>query len=428
MSGSNKIIQIPSPDSHTEFNMADISPHPKIEDDTVFHLRYWELIWYSVILVTGALGNLLVCLVIYKSSSVFRSTPFNMYICSLAATDMLLALVVLPNYVLSTSTFNHPDGVRGDVMCKTITGDFLTFYFSSVSEYSLILISLERLRSVRKFPTATINNPNRRRRTWISIITAWLIPFTFQCPKAFYILEYKREERPVIGNYCTFRWGRKPTIRAKIYGGTILLAEGLIPFLIFVYSFYTISKCLLNEERRLFGRIQGDTFNDGYRYFSCWQIVERRRKTVRVLMMVTTVFVVCWIPNKIMFFMISYLGEKNTKFTWNSPEYQVGILLGFTGSCINPYFYALQSKEFRKHSKKTLKSLLSKCLNDHFEYTKIENANRKDQNRNITIAATRKATKHFERESQLDPTESTPRSKTDPSRTDTCTPKINAVI
>ena len=71
-----------------------------------------------------------------------------MFLCSLVVGDMLPSLVVLSKYVLSPSTFSHPDGVWGDVMCKTISGDFLTSYFSEVYAYALILIAIERLRAV----------------------------------------------------------------------------------------------------------------------------------------------------------------------------------------------------------------------------------------------------------------------------------------
>ena len=358
--------------------MAHVSSNLTIKEETTFPLRYWELAWCSLILITGALGNLLVCLVIYKSSSVFRLTPFNMFLCSLAVTDMLLALVVLPNYVLSTSIFRHPVGIWGDVMCKTITGDFLTFYFSNVSGYALILITLERVRAVQMFAANTFKNSSRNTRTaWLSIVITWLIPFTVQCPEAFYLLEYKRNKPPVIGNHCIFLWGGKPTLNAKIYGAAILIFEGLIPLVIFACSFCYIGKGLLEEEKRVFGGTQRDAFTEGYRYYNSWQMVKRRQRTAKVLMVASVVYVVCWMPNKIMFFMVNYLGQggKYSKFTWNCPVYQIGILIGFTGSCINPYLYAWQSKEFRKRSKKVLKSLLPKCLQDDFEYRQIENTN-----------------------------------------------------
>ena len=397
----------------------------KFQDATTFPLRIWELIWYSVILLTGALGNLLVCLVICKSSSVFRSTPFNMYLCSLAVADMLVALIGLPNYVLSTPVFNHPGGIWGDVMCKTITGNFLTFYVSGVSAYSLVLISLERLQAVHKFPINTSCNPTRRRRVWISIVAAWLIPFIVQCPEPFYLLMYKRERRAVIGNYCTYVWGREPGLRTKIYGAVILATEGLVPLLIFIFSFYNIRKCLLKEEKRVSGQARGTTFSEGYRYYICWQIMEKRHRTVKVLMIAAGVFMVCWIPNKIMFFMINYTGQKHTSLTWNSPLYQIGILIGFTGSCINPFLYAFQSREFRKHSKRALKSLLPESFKDNFGYCQIESS----RNRNRNVAESTIITKQAERERHVDTTTTAGRSiLCDTSRAVTRTPQINVVI
>ena len=366
--------------------MADLySSYVKIQfiDGTTFSLRYWELVWYSVILFTGALGNLLVCLAFCKSGSEFRGTPFNKLLCSLAIADVLLALTVLPNYLLSTPIFNHPHGIWGDVMCKTITGDFLPFYFSNVSEYSLLMICIERLQSVQIFQSTKQNDSLRRRRIWPSVVTAWSIPFLLEGPRAIYVLEYKRKQKPIIGNFCTFSWGSEPALSAKIYGCIILVSYGLIPLIIFTYSFYTIRKCLLREEKRMSAPMQGNGFSDGYSYYLCWKTVQRRKKTAKILMIVTAVFVVCWMPKHIMFCIINYVGHTNhNKLTWNSPVYQIGLLIGFTGSCINPFLYAWQSREFRRHSNRALKSLLPKCLNDAFGYRQIKDAPQRNQEKN----------------------------------------------
>ena len=233
------------------------------------------------------------------------------------------------------------------------------------------MISLERLRTVRKFPFTASPNSARRWKIWLSIVTVWFIPLLSEGPKAIYLLEYKREGVASIGSYCTFIWRREPALSAKMFSGVILIVEGLVPLVIFISCFHNIRKCLLREENRLSGRKAGNAFNEGYQYYLCWQIVQRRHTTAKILMIATAAFVVCWIPNKIMFFMISYIGEKHSSLTWNSPVYQIGILLGFTGSCINPFLYALQSREFRKHSKKALSSLLPKSVNDDFGYSQF---------------------------------------------------------
>ena len=337
-----------------------------------------------------------------------------MYICSLAVTDLLLALIVVPSYVLSTSIFDHPEGVLGDIMCKTITGDFLTSYFSDVSQYGLVLIALERLRAVQKFPEPIFNSSTEKRRIWLSIVISWIIPLIVDSSLAVFV-RYRRE-RPVIGYHCIFLWGRKPTSKAKIYGTAILIFD-LIPVGIFICSFCYISNSLMEQEKRVSEGIRGDTFNDGYRYYRCWQMVKQRQKTVKVLMITSAVYVVCWIPNKIMFFMVTYMGQKEeySKLTWNSPLYQIGILLGVTGSCINPYLYAWQSKEFRKHSKRALKGFLPKCLDDDFKYRHIKS---KNQRKETSIGSASEATEKVETERQSYSTTRTVGSDSEPSGTD----------
>ena len=197
------------------------------QDDDLFPFCTWQLVWYSVILVIGALGNSLVCLTFFKSSLAFRSIPFNKYLCSLAVADMLLAVVVVPVYILCTPVFKHPSGTWGDVLCKTVTGNFPSFYFSSVSENSLILISLNRSHILKKSPMPISDISIGKWSLRFSIAAAWVIPLAVLSPQ-FFLLEYKRKRKPFLGNYCMFRWGREATSTAKIYGGAHLILLGLL--------------------------------------------------------------------------------------------------------------------------------------------------------------------------------------------------------
>ena len=355
----------------------------------------------------------------------FRSTPFNMFLCSLAFTDMLLASVVLPSYVLSTSIFKHPEGKWGDALCKIMTGYFLAFYLSNVSAYGLVLIALDRLRAIHKLPTTILNSTSKRRKVWLSIGIAWIIPF-IPSPGTFYFVEYRRTRKPLIGNHCTVLQEGESSSGGIIFGCVIFIIDGLIPLVIFIYSFSHIRKCLVEEETRISETTLEDSINEGYKYYNCWKMVKRKQKTVQVLMIISAVYVVCWIPNKIMCFMLLG-GGKHLKLTWVSPAYQIGILIGFTGSCINPYLYAWQSKEFRKHSKRFLKRLLPKCLDDDdFEYREIKNTNQRKETSNISTAS--EATAGVKTDSNTFFTAKTQGSETESSRTDSHPPVINATF
>ena len=270
-------------------------------------LHNWELISYFVLLVTGTLGNSLVCLIICKSNSVFRSTSFNMYLCSLAVPDMVLELVLLPCYVLSTPIFHHPDGVWGDVLCKTITANTITSYFWIVSEYSIILVGLERLLAVRKSSVAISHDSTTRRNTWLSIFTAWFIAFVLKGPKVIYFFKYKRGQRPTVGSHCRCLDGTVPTLRSQICAAVKFIATALAPLLIIVYSFYSIRKYLLTEEKGASRQLRNNSFSDEHRYFFCWQTIKRRQRTVKSLMIATAIFVLSWMPCNMMFFIINYI-------------------------------------------------------------------------------------------------------------------------
>ena len=111
--------------------------------------QVWELTCYCCIFIAGVMGNSVLCLVVWKSGPAFRRVPFNIYLMALAIADLLLAVVCLPVYVMSSSIYNHPGGQDGLILCKVITGYLLQFWLAGVSIFLLVIISFERCSAIR---------------------------------------------------------------------------------------------------------------------------------------------------------------------------------------------------------------------------------------------------------------------------------------
>ena len=329
-----------------------------------FELQTWELVWHCLILVIGGLGNLVVCLVILKSPPNFKSTPFNMYLLSLAVADLLLALITLPNYLLSTAVFNHPTGSNGDALCKTLTGYFVPWWLTAASEYSIVALSFERLSSVKASIYVNSMNDSRITSNWrvkLGIFLIWFMAFLVQLPTCVGIVY--NSNKPTVGNFCSFFWANSSTA-ALIDGIVVLFALSIIPLLLFFFAYYQIRSYLRQEEKRFGSRsaarqtnFRGDeNFYSGYRYYQCWKIMQQRQRTVRIVLLAMMASFVCWTPNKVMYFLLRYKGAEIIR--WNSAGFQVGLLLGFSNSCVNPFLYALQSEEFLEHCKQTFPCLV----------------------------------------------------------------------
>ena len=100
---------------------------------------------FSVLLTTDLVGNTLVILIILNNRSM--KTAMNYLLLNLAVADMMVGAFFAPK-VLFLSTFTHPTGTAGDVLCKLITEPTIAWLASLVSAFSLTLVAIERFYAV----------------------------------------------------------------------------------------------------------------------------------------------------------------------------------------------------------------------------------------------------------------------------------------
>ena len=115
----------------------------------------------------------------------------------------------------------------------------------------------------------------------------------------------------------------------------------VIPALIFIANFFRIRKCISKLDINLRHCLADRRCVHG--------IMNNKRRTIRIVFVTSVAFFVCWTPNSIMYFLFQFGGA--AEVAWDSSIYQVGIVLGYFNSCINPILYAFQSKKFRTHCK-----------------------------------------------------------------------------
>ena len=91
---------------------------PKAFDPSAVSFRRsfaWEVVCYCFIFLAGLFGNLTVIIVVLKCGSArhrFREVPFNIYLMALAIVDLTVAVTCLPVYILSSSIYDHPGGIK----------------------------------------------------------------------------------------------------------------------------------------------------------------------------------------------------------------------------------------------------------------------------------------------------------------------------
>eukprot|EP00112_Aurelia_sp_Birch-Aquarium-sp1_P003604 Seg1405.6 transcript_id=Seg1405.6/GoldUCD/mRNA.D3Y31 product="Phe13-bombesin receptor" protein_id=Seg1405.6/GoldUCD/D3Y31 len=303
----------------------------------------WRIVCFGFIIFLGLTGNLIVCLVMAMSGRRLRSVPFNVYIVSLAATDLCLAVIGIPIYMFSKSSFNHPTGLAGTVLCKIITGNLIPFWLAGSSVYVLVLISFERFYAIRDPFLARTRVTSKK--TICAVLSAWIVGLMVQIP-VIAGAEYS-EKNATVSRYCTYKWKSKTTT-FSIYLASLAVQYGVPAFLL-ILNFVRIQRCLGNLDGVLKRQMAGQSPIHNR------AIVKQKKKTVQIVFIVVIAFFVCWTPNTVMFFVFQYGG--NSSLSPKSDAFGMSVVLAFSSAWINPLLYSFQSAEFRAHCMKIFRKI-----------------------------------------------------------------------
>lgn len=267
----------------------------------------------ALVMALALLGNTLVCVAFYRSSRLQSVT--NVFIVSLAITDILVAAVSIPIWLVIQNT----ECINNATVCDPVLMAFwrcLDILFSTASIMNLCAISCDRY--------IAITSPLR----YAQIITK------------------TRSAMALI-----FLWGY------SIVTSAINLAGGMYyPILVFVVSFllpltvmfYSYSRIFLAALRQL-RRIQ--PLRQAF-YF------KREIKAAKTLALVMGIFIVCWTPFFVMNILVTFGKGLSVQ-----PIITLAIkLLHYGNSALNPIIYSSTNRDFRN---KILRVLPWRCGSFH---------------------------------------------------------------
>ncbi|KAL9957230.1 hypothetical protein ACROYT_G038841 [Oculina patagonica] len=114
----------------------------------------------SILAVVDIVGNSLVCAIIKRNRDM--RTPINYLLMNLALADIIYAVFIIPRVYYQLPFAHHPDGVIGTILCKLVTGGFISFAGSGFSVVTLVLITIERYNAVINPHGSKFNFINRK--------------------------------------------------------------------------------------------------------------------------------------------------------------------------------------------------------------------------------------------------------------------------
>ena len=247
-------------------------------------------------------------------------TPVNYLLMNLAVADMMIVISFTPRYILE-GLYHHPHGLVGEMLCKTITSDTFTWVGGVASAVSLVVMAYERFAAI----TGQLGRPAsfNNRKLKIVVVFCWTAAMIFNVP--LFCVRRLNSER----GFCESHWPSEKF--ALSYNFTWLILIGIVPFSLMAF-FY--GKVVIQLRTEIVPR----------QHLSV-SVMKSRKKVTKMLMTVTAIYGICWIPNLILYVVWYFALEAHIMYTIN----KVFLVLILLNSCANPIVYALQSRLFRKH-------------------------------------------------------------------------------
>ncbi|XP_038579686.1 trace amine-associated receptor 13c-like [Micropterus salmoides] len=272
----------------------------------------------SISLLTVAL-NLLVII----SISHFRQlhTPTNLLLLSLAVSDFLVGLLVMPFQILLT----EPCWLLGDLVCALHY--FINFMIICASVVNMVLISVDRYVAI----CDPLHYPNKitteRVQIWVFLCWGYSVFYSVA-------LLYDNLKQPGKYNSC---YGE---CVINIIGAVDLIFSFVIPISAIIILYVRVFVVAVSQARAMRSHITAVTLKSS-------ETVTAKKseiKAARTLGVIVAVFLMCYCP----YYCVSLSGYELVM--GSSTEVVMGFLV-FFNSCLNPMLYAFFYPWFRKSVK-----------------------------------------------------------------------------
>lgn len=275
-----------------------------------------SIILTVLILITVA-GNVVVCLAVGLNRRLRNLT--NCFIVSLAVTDLLLGLLVLPFSAFYQLSCKWD---FGKVFCNIYTS--LDVMLCTASILNLFMISLDRYCAV----TDPLRYPVLVTPVWvaISLVLIWVISITLSF-LSIHLGWNSRNETSGVSQSIP-----KCKVQVNLVYG---LVDGLVtfylPLLVMCITYYRIFKIARDQAKRI-------------NHVVSWRTATiREHKATVTLAAVMGAFIICWLPYFTVFVYRGLKGDDGINETLEA----VVLWLGYANSALNPILYAALNRDFR---------------------------------------------------------------------------------
>ncbi|KAM6955001.1 trace amine-associated receptor 13c-like [Lycodopsis pacificus] len=289
--------------------------HPHTETMLIYALLS------SISLITVAL-NLLVIIAI----SHFRQlhSPTNLLILSLAVSDLLVGLLLMPVEII----YIEACWFLGDIMCTLYY--LVDYIITSASVANMVLISVDRYIAICEPLHYTTKVTKTRAQNCVWLCWMWCVIFRI------FIL-HDHLEQPGRSNSC---FGECVVVINYTAGVVDLVFTFIIPILVIIILYLRVFVVAVSQARAMRSHVAAATTQRP----GAATVKKREMKAARTLGFVIVVFLFCFCP-----YYYPTLAGEDTSIDASSASFE--IWLAHFNSCLNPVIYAFFYPWFRKSIK-----------------------------------------------------------------------------
>ncbi|KAG5856110.1 hypothetical protein ANANG_G00004540 [Anguilla anguilla] len=349
-------------------------PIPSWDKNTLLGLQISLSAFLAVVTLATVLSNAFVITTIFLTRKLH--TPANFLIGSLAVTDLLVSILVMPISIVYTVSKTWS---LGQIFCDVWLSSDITFCTASILH--LCVIALDRYWAITDALEYSKRRTTRRAAAMIAVV--WVISISISMPPLFWRQAKAHEELTecVVNTdqisytlYSTFGAFYVPTVLLVILYGRIYVAARSRIFKTpsargkrfttaqLIQTSAGSSLCSLNssvaQEAGLQAGGGSPLFANSVKVKLADSVLERKRicaarerKATKTLGVILGAFIVCWLP-----FFVGTLVMAICKECWFDPVlFDVFTWLGYLNSLINPVIYTAFNDEFKQAFQKLVK-------------------------------------------------------------------------
>jgi len=295
-------------------------------------------ILFSIIIVVGLLGNIIVMIVILEDRKTERElTPTNLLILDLSLADLSFIIFCIP---FTAWDYSVGHWVFGSLWCKF--NQYLIVVCALSSIYTLVLMSIDRFLAI-VYPIECMSYRTSKNMLY-AICIKWILILIMASPT---IAMHGLVDSPLGPDQynCRFLADHYNPLHFQI---TFFITSYLFP-LILIFCLYL---SLLNK--LWFG-------SKPHGHKESLKMLESKKRVTWLVAGIVVVFALCWCPIQVMLILMRL---KSHKITATYVAVQVfSHTLGYMNSCVNPIVYAFASETFHNSFKRSaLGRFICMCL------------------------------------------------------------------